>query len=80
MTDHLQAIATVLSLVNPFMCVAIFAQTEAGGSPGAKMSNAAKVALAVLSFLWWPGATATPSDLPMPSANPTPPAKLPRLT
>jgi hypothetical protein len=32
-TDHLQAIITVLSLVNPFMCAAIFVQIESGKSP-----------------------------------------------
>jgi multiple antibiotic resistance protein len=50
-TDHLQAIVTVLSLVNPFMCAAIFAQIEAGRSPGVKMRSAAKVALAVFVIL-----------------------------
>lgn len=50
-TDHLQAIVTVLSLVNPFMCAAIFAQIEAGRSPGTKMATQTEarkiVALAV---------------------------------
>jgi hypothetical protein len=50
-TDHLQAIVTVLSLVNPFMCAGIFAQIEAGKSLDAKMGSAAKVALAVLVIL-----------------------------
>jgi multiple antibiotic resistance protein len=50
-TDHLQAIITVLSLVNPFMCAAIFAQIEAGRSPVAQLCSAAKVALAVLVIL-----------------------------
>jgi multiple antibiotic resistance protein len=50
-TDHLQAIITVLSLVNPFMCAAIFAQIEAGKSPGAQLSSATKAALAVLVIL-----------------------------
>jgi small neutral amino acid transporter SnatA (MarC family) len=49
--DHLQAIVTVLSLVNPFMCAAIFAQIEAGRSPGTRMASAAKVALAVFVIL-----------------------------
>ena len=51
MTDHLQAIITVLSLVNPFMCAAIFVQIEAGKSPGAQLGSATKVALAVLVIL-----------------------------
>ena len=50
-TDHLQAIITVLSLVNPFTCAAIFVQIEAGKSPGAKLGSATKVALAVLVIL-----------------------------
>ena len=51
MTEHLQAIITVLSLVNPFMCAAIFVQIEAGKSPGAQVGSATKVALAVLVIL-----------------------------
>ena len=51
MTDHLQAIITVLSLVNPFMCAAIFAQIEAGKSHGAQLGSATKAALAVLIIL-----------------------------
>lgn len=50
-TDHLQAIVTVISLVNPFMCAAIFAQIEAGRSPGAQMGSSTKVALAVFVIL-----------------------------
>jgi multiple antibiotic resistance protein len=42
----LQAIITVLSLVNPFMCASIFAQIEAGRPPGAQIGSAARVALA----------------------------------
>jgi multiple antibiotic resistance protein len=51
MTDHLQAIITVLSLVNPFMCAAIFAQIEAGRSPEAQMGSATRVALVVFVIL-----------------------------
>jgi hypothetical protein len=36
-TDPLQVIITVLSLVNPFMCAAMFMQIEAGKSPGAEL-------------------------------------------
>jgi multiple antibiotic resistance protein len=50
-TDHLQAIITVLSLVNPFMCAAIFVQIEAGKSPRSQLGSATKVALAVLVIL-----------------------------
>jgi Kef-type K+ transport system membrane component KefB len=50
-TDHLQAIITVLSLVNPFMCAAIFVQIEAGKSPGAQLGSATRVALAVFVIL-----------------------------
>ena len=46
-TADLQAIITVLSLVNPFMCGAIFVQIEAGKAPGAQLTVATKVALAV---------------------------------
>jgi hypothetical protein len=44
-TEHLQSDITLLSLVNPFMCAAIFAQIEAGLSSGTQMRSAAKVAL-----------------------------------
>ena len=50
-TDHLQAIIAVLSLVNPFMCAAIFVQIEAGKSPGAQLASATKVASAVFVIL-----------------------------
>lgn len=51
MTDHLQAIITVLSLVNPFMCAAIFVQIEAGKSPREQLGGATKAPLAVLVIL-----------------------------
>jgi multiple antibiotic resistance protein len=50
-TDHLQAILAVLSLVNPLTCAAIFAQIEAGRPFGAQMGSAVKVALAVFVIL-----------------------------
>ena len=50
-TDHLQSIITVLSLVNPFMCAAIFVQIEAGKSPREQLGSATKAALAVLVIL-----------------------------
>jgi multiple antibiotic resistance protein len=51
LTGHLQAIITVLSLVNPFMCAAIFAQIQAGKSQGTQLGSATKVALAVFVIL-----------------------------
>jgi multiple antibiotic resistance protein len=51
MTEHLRAIITVLSLVNPIMCAAIFGQIEAGKSFGAQLGSATKVALAVFVIL-----------------------------
>jgi multiple antibiotic resistance protein len=51
LTAHLQAIITVLSLVNPFMCAAIFVQIEAGKSQGTQLASATKVALAVFVIL-----------------------------
>ena len=56
-TDHLQSTITVLSLVNPFMCTAIFVHIEAGKSPREQLGSATKGALAVLVILrsprWW---------------------------
>jgi hypothetical protein len=49
--SHLQAIITVLSLVNPFMCATLFAQIEAGRSPEAQMGSATRVALGVFVIL-----------------------------
>ena len=51
MTRHLQAIITVLSLVNPLMCAPMFTQIEAGRPRGAQMGCATKVALAVIVIL-----------------------------
>ena len=51
MAEQLQAIITVISLVNPLMCAALFAQIEVGKSPGAQMGSATKVALAVFVIL-----------------------------
>jgi multiple antibiotic resistance protein len=51
MEQQLQAIATVLSLVNPMICGAMFARIEAGQAPAARLADATKAALAVLVIL-----------------------------
>jgi multiple antibiotic resistance protein len=51
MQDHLQAIITVLTLINPLMCAAIFAGIEVGRPRGAQLADAGKAALAVLVIL-----------------------------
>ncbi|WP_231954394.1 MarC family protein [Pirellulimonas nuda] len=51
MNDHIQAIVTVLSLVNPGICAAMFAKAEAGRSRGSKLTDAAKAAMAILVIL-----------------------------
>jgi multiple antibiotic resistance protein len=51
MEQHLQAIVTVLSLVNPLICGAMFAQIEAGQSRAAQLADATRAALAVLAIL-----------------------------
>jgi multiple antibiotic resistance protein len=48
MEQQLQAIATVLSLVNPVICGAMFARIEAGQANAARLADATKAALAVL--------------------------------
>src|SRR4029453_14817460 len=51
MEQHLQAIVTVLSLVNPLICGAMFAQLEAGQASAIRLADATKAALAVLALL-----------------------------
>src|SRR5215813_1719169 len=51
MQQHLQAIVTVLSLVNPLICGAMFAQIEAGQARATQFGDATKAALAVLVIL-----------------------------
>jgi multiple antibiotic resistance protein len=51
MEHHLQAIVTVLSLVNPVICGAMFARIEAGQSRAAQLADATRAALAVLVML-----------------------------
>jgi multiple antibiotic resistance protein len=51
MSDYLQAIATVLSLVNPAICGAIFAQAEAGRPLQSRSTDATKAAVAIFVIL-----------------------------
>jgi multiple antibiotic resistance protein len=51
MEHQLQAIATVLSLVNPVICGTMFAQIEAGQPRATLTKDATKAALAVLVIL-----------------------------
>lgn len=51
MNEQLQTIVTVLSLVNPAICAAMFAQATAGRSFGEKMTDATKAGLAILVIL-----------------------------
>jgi len=51
MKQHLQAIVTVLSLVNPLICGAMFAQVEAGQDRGTQLADATQAALCVLLIL-----------------------------
>jgi hypothetical protein len=51
MQQHLQAIVTVLSLVNPLICGAMFAQIEAGQASATRLADATKAALSLPR--WW---------------------------
>jgi multiple antibiotic resistance protein len=51
MEKQLQAIVTVLSLVNPLICGAMFTQIDAGPPRAAQLADATKVTLAVLVIL-----------------------------
>jgi multiple antibiotic resistance protein len=51
MTEQLQAIVTILSLVNPAICAAIFSQLETGRSSAAKLADALQAAVAILVIL-----------------------------
>ena len=51
MHDQLQAIITVLSLINPAICAAMFARAVAGQSLREKITDSAKAAFAVLIIL-----------------------------
>ena len=51
MQDTLQAIVTVLTLINPAICAATFLRIEAGRSRSEQWTDATKAALAVLAIL-----------------------------
>lgn len=51
MKAQLQAIVTLLSLVNPAICGMLFARAELGRSPGRQFADATKAALAILAIL-----------------------------
>jgi multiple antibiotic resistance protein len=51
MREHLQAIVTVLSLINPVVCGAMFARAEAGRPRGQQVTDATRAALAILVIL-----------------------------
>jgi multiple antibiotic resistance protein len=51
MKQHLQAIVTVLSLVNPVICGAMFAQIETGQDRATRLADATSAALSVLVIL-----------------------------
>jgi multiple antibiotic resistance protein len=51
MEQHLQAIVTLLSLVNPVICGVMFAQAEAGQPRAIQLIDATKAALALLLIL-----------------------------
>jgi multiple antibiotic resistance protein len=49
--NQIQAIVTVLSLVNPAICGMLFAQAEAGRSAASQLGEATKAALTILAIL-----------------------------
>lgn len=51
MNEQLQAIVTVLSLVNPAICAMMFAQAVTGRSLSQKLTDATRAALAILVIL-----------------------------
>ena len=51
MKEHLQAIVTVLSLVNPVVCGAMFARIEANRSHTEQLADATKAALSIVVIL-----------------------------
>jgi multiple antibiotic resistance protein len=51
MKEQIQAIVTVLSLVNPAICGAMFAQIEANRSRGQQMADATNAVLATMGIL-----------------------------
>lgn len=51
MDEHIQAIVTVLSLINPAVCAGIFAHSESGRTHVERRGDATKVALTVFIIL-----------------------------
>jgi multiple antibiotic resistance protein len=51
MNQQLQAIATVLSLINPAICAVMYAQAVAGKSPAQKFADATRAGIAILIIL-----------------------------
>jgi multiple antibiotic resistance protein len=51
MTEYLQAIATILSLINPAICAAIFSKVEASQPAKSQIADATKAMVAVLVIL-----------------------------
>ncbi len=51
MREQLQAIVTLLSLINPAICAAMFARAVAGRALGEKMADATKAAVAICAIL-----------------------------
>jgi multiple antibiotic resistance protein len=49
---HLQAIVTVLSLMNPVVCGAIFVGLESDRSGARKVQDATRAAVAIMVILW----------------------------
>jgi len=49
--EQIQAIVTVLSLVNPAICGMLFARAVVGRSPGSQLADATKAALIILAIL-----------------------------
>jgi multiple antibiotic resistance protein len=49
--EHIQAIVTLLSLVNPIICAMMFGQAETGRSRSAQLIDATKAALVVTLIL-----------------------------
>jgi multiple antibiotic resistance protein len=51
MQEYLQAVITVLSLVNPAICATLFVQIETGRSHSEQLADATKAGLAILMLL-----------------------------
>ena len=52
MSDFIQATVTILSLVNPVICVAIFTQIEGDRVTQSSVRDATKASLAILVILF----------------------------